>query len=103
MTPRCGTSGPATARSSVVLPLPDGPRRETTSPRSSVIVTPFRIGLSPYCRCRSSTVSSAMLFPWASIAKLHAEAQGEGETDEHQHDVDQRQRGDDVDRATLPQ
>jgi hypothetical protein len=50
-------ASPATARSSVVLPLPDAPRSATTSPRSSVIETPLRIGLSPYCRCMSSTTS----------------------------------------------
>jgi hypothetical protein len=47
MRPSCGTSSPATARSSVVLPLPEGPSSDTTSPRESVIATPFRIGLSP--------------------------------------------------------
>src|SRR5919198_1553121 len=93
--PSCGTSRPATARSSVVLPLPEGPSSETTSPRFSTSATPFRIGLSPYLRCRFSTVSSAMRCFSVLIAQLHAEAQGERETDEDEDDVDERQRGDD--------
>src|SRR5437016_1286801 len=102
--PSCGTSRPATARSSVVLPLPDGPSSDTTSPRFSVSATPLRIGLSPYLRCRFSTVSSAMEFlRFDSIAELHAETQRESKTDEDQHDIDERQRGDDVDRPALPQ
>src|SRR5689334_15853124 len=102
--PSCGTSSPATARSSVVLPLPEGPSSDTTSPRLSVSATPLRIGLSPYLRCRFSTVSSAMFLPIVtSIAQPHAEPQRERESDADQQDVDERQRGDDVDRATLPQ
>src|SRR6266850_682582 len=51
--PLCGTSRPATARSNVVLPLPEGPR--------------------------------------------------DRQPDADQHDVDERERGDDVDRPALPQ
>src|SRR6266550_4152004 len=102
--PSCGSSRPATARSSVVLPLPDGPSSDTTSPRLRVRATPLRIGLSPYLRCRFSTVSSAMeILRFDSIAELHAKTQRESQTDEDQHDIDERQRGDDVDGATLPQ
>ncbi len=44
----CGCSRPATARSSVVLPLPEGPSSDDDFARgSSFIETPFRIGLSP--------------------------------------------------------
>jgi hypothetical protein len=45
--PPVGFSSPATARSSVVFPLPDGPSSDTTSPRFSVMDTPFSTGLSP--------------------------------------------------------
>src|SRR5689334_14431781 len=102
--PRLGASSPATARKSVVFPLPEGPSSETTSPRSSSIDTPFRIGLSPYARCRSWTVSSAMIFVHVHlclVAQLDAETQRKGEPDAHQHDVDERERRHDVDRAAL--
>jgi hypothetical protein len=41
-----GLSSPATARSKVVLPLPEGPSRATTSPFLRCIETPFRIWLA---------------------------------------------------------
>src|SRR5207253_4594407 len=93
--PWLGCSSPATERSSVVLPLPEAPRRATTSPGLKVIDTPFRIGLSPYCRWRFSTTSLFM--------EADSEAQRDGEADRDQRDVDKRQRGDLVDRAGAPQ
>src|ERR1043165_7160653 len=99
MRPRDGSSSPATERSKVVLPLPDAPSSATTSPGFSVIDTPCRILLSPYCKCRSSTTSLlAGLF-----MKTDSEAQRRRETGGDQRDVDQRQRGDLVDRAGAPQ
>jgi hypothetical protein len=47
MRPPDGCSRPATARSNVVLPLPDAPSRHTTSPAFSSNDTPLRIGLAP--------------------------------------------------------
>src|SRR5512141_2305498 len=99
MRPRLGCSRPATERSSVVLPLPEAPRSATTSPGLSVIETPSRILLSPYCRCRSATTSLlAGLF-----MESDSEAQGDRETRGDQRDIDQRQCGDLVDRAGAPQ
>ena len=46
MVPDFGLSSPATARSSVVLPLPDGPSSATTSPRCRSIDTPFKMALA---------------------------------------------------------
>src|SRR5439155_13010563 len=97
--PRLGCSRPATERSSVVLPLPDAPRSATTSPGLSVIETPMRIGLSPYCRCRFSTTSLFI----GLFMEAHPEAQRDGEPDGDQRNVDQRQRSDLVDRAGAPQ
>src|SRR6266513_1842889 len=93
--PLLGCSRPATERSSVVLPLPDAPSNATTSPGLSVSETPFRIWVSPYCRCRSSTTSSFM--------EADSEAQRDGKADGDQRDIDERQRGDLVDRAGTPQ
>ncbi|KAG1385568.1 hypothetical protein G6F60_014795 [Rhizopus arrhizus] len=47
MVPRSKGNRPATMRSKVVLPLPDGPSRDTTSPWRSCIDTPLSTGLSP--------------------------------------------------------
>src|SRR5436309_14867806 len=105
--PRCGTSRPATARSSVVLPLPDGPSSDTTPPWSRRIDTPFRMALSPYARCRSSTASFTLAVRAAadavdagvasvSVMQVHSEAQRHGEADGHQHHVDERESGDHV-------
>src|SRR5450755_223901 len=105
--PLLGCSRPATERSSVVLPLPDAPRSATTSPGLSVIETPLRIGLSPYCRCRFSTTSLSCGFLPMPVSILfmqaHSEAQRDGQADAHQRNVDQRQRGDLIDGAGAPQ
>jgi hypothetical protein len=47
MVPAFGLSSPATARSNVLLPLPDGPSSATTSPFFKCIDTPFKIALAP--------------------------------------------------------
>src|SRR5262249_1386597 len=99
MRPSLGCSSPATARSSVVLPLPDAPSSATTSPGLSVSETPFNIELSPYLRCKPSTTS---LFA-GLFMQTHSEAQRHGQTDGNQRDVDQRQRRYLVDGASAPQ
>ena len=47
MAPLVGFSRSATARSSVVLPQPDGPMNETNSPRAIVRVTPLSACTGP--------------------------------------------------------
>src|SRR6476646_8008562 len=97
--PREGCSSPATERKSVVLPLPDAPRSATTSPGSSVMETPFRIGLSPYCRCRFSTTSGLP----GLFMEAHPEAQRDGEAGRDESNVDERKRSHLVNGTGAPQ
>ncbi len=64
--PAVGTSKPATMRSVVVLPQPDGPRNETNSPRSmrEVEVLHHDVLAEGSCGRRSSS-RNAMLPPSA--------------------------------------
>src|SRR4051794_25634954 len=102
MRPALGCSRPATERRSVVLPLPDAPSSATTSPGCSVIDTPFRMGLLPYERCRSSTVSGFLL-DMVLFMEAYSETQCDGEAGADEDDVDERQRGDLIDRTRTPQ
>src|SRR5438105_1544236 len=105
--PRLGCSSPATERNSVVLPLPEAPKSATTSPGLRVIETPFRIGWSPYCKCRSSTTSWSVGLVGNAGSSLfmqaHSEAQREAQTKGDQRNVDQRQRGHLIDGPGAPQ
>src|SRR2546421_11315483 len=83
------------ARSSVVLPLSEGPSSATTSPRLRVKETPLRTWLSPSRLCTSETTRSFM--------DAHPEPQSDGETDADQQHVDDRQRAHRVDRARPPE
>ena len=66
------------ARNSVVLPLPDGPSKATTSPAGTEMETPLRISLSPRRRATSLTMSSAM--------QAHSKADRDGKADaDHDH------------------
>src|SRR6185437_5194129 len=93
--PRYGCSRPATARSSVVLPLPDGPSNATTSPAGTEIETPLRISLSPRRRATSLTVSSAM--------QAHSKADRDGKADADHDHINDRQRRHQIDGAGAPQ
>src|SRR5262249_41598313 len=93
--PRCGVSRPATARNSVVLPLPDGPSSATTSPAGTASGTPLRISLSPRRRATSLTMSSTM--------QAHSKADRDGKADADHDHVDDRQRRHQIDGAGTPQ
>src|SRR6476659_7902723 len=83
------------ARSNVVLPLPDGPSRATTSPAGTESETPLRISLSPRRRATSLTMSSAM--------QAHSKADRDGKADadhDHMHD---RQCQHQIDCAGAPE
>src|SRR5436309_16020044 len=83
------------ARSSVVLPLPEGPSSATTSPRLRVKETPLRTWLSPSRLCTSETTRSFM--------DAHPEPQSDGEADADQQHVDDRERADGVYGAGPPE
>src|SRR5262252_7246586 len=93
--PACGVSRPATARSSVVLPLPEGPSSATTSPAGTVSDTPLRISLSPRRRATSLTMSSAM--------QAHSQPDRDGKADADHDHIDDRQRRHKIDGAGTPQ
>src|SRR5665647_2615089 len=93
--PSCGCSSPAIARSSVVLPLPEGPSRATTWPGVTLSETPLRISLSPRRRRRSLTTRSAM--------QAHSEPDRGGEADADHHHIDDGKGGHQIDRAGAPQ
>src|SRR5262245_23333325 len=61
--PACGSISPATARSSALLPLPDGPTSATAVLGGTVSVTPLRISRSPTRSRTSSSTSSVMPLP----------------------------------------
>src|SRR5262249_21203083 len=67
-----GCSSPATQRSVVVLPQPDGPSSTTISPAGTVKLTPSTAGLpamNAFTRSRTSSVA-ATLFPLAPRHRL---------------------------------
>ena len=63
--PEVGRSKPATSRSAVVLPQPDGPSSETNSPVAISRSMPARATTSPNrrCNCFSSTAAMAYFPP----------------------------------------
>src|ERR1043166_2451791 len=85
------------ARRSVVLPLPEGPRRATTSPLRRSNETPFRMSFSPRRLWTSETTR------FASLMEAHPEAQRDGEAGADQDHVDDGERGDRVDRPRRPE
>src|SRR5262249_26264472 len=93
--PASGWSRPAMARSSVVLPLPEGPSSATTSPRPSSNETPLSTSLGPRRLVTLETSSLPMQAPPQS--QCHRQAGG------YQNDVDHRQRCDDVDSPGRPE
>src|SRR6185437_2496098 len=82
--PLCGVSRPATARSRVVFPLPEGPSRATTSPAGTASETPLRISLSPRRRAISLMIRSAM--------QAHSKPDRDGEADADHDNINDRQR-----------
>src|SRR5471032_399615 len=93
--PPCGISKPATARNSVVLPLPEGPSSATTWPGVTLSETPLRISLSPRRRRRSFTTRSAM--------QAHSKPDRDGKADADHHHIDHGKGGHQIDRAGAPQ
>src|SRR6476620_7161729 len=62
ISPPVGCSSPATQRSVVVLPQPDGPSRTTISPAGTAKLTPSIAGRpTENCLCRSLTSSVAVM------------------------------------------
>src|SRR5271166_4329274 len=94
MEPRYGVSRPATARSSVVLPLPEGPSTAATFPAGTVTDTPLRASLSPYRSARSLTVRSTM--------QTHSEPAGNEQAHADHHHIDDGERRNEVDCACAP-
>src|SRR4249919_2396250 len=93
--PLCGSSNPATARKSVVLPLPDGPSSATTSPAGTTTDTPLRISLSPRRTATSLTMRSAM--------QAYSQPDRDGKADADHHHINDRKRRHQIDRAGAPQ
>src|SRR3954453_22150991 len=85
------------ARRSVVLPLPDGPRRATTSPLRRSNETPFRMSFSPRRLWTSETTRLA------SLMQAHPQAQRDGEAGADQDHVDDGERGNRVDGPGRPE
>src|SRR4026208_629035 len=83
------------ARSSVVLPLPDGPRTATTWPEGTEMETPLRISLSPRRRATSLTVSSAM--------QAHSKADSDGKADADHDHINERQCRHQINRTGAPE
>src|SRR3982751_4297860 len=83
------------ARSSVVFPLPDGPRSAITSPRLRWKDTPLRMSFSP--RRLWTSLTTRLLMEAHSEAQRHRQAGGD------QDHVDDRERSHRVDRARSPQ
>src|SRR6185437_934237 len=92
--PLCGVSRPATARSRVVFPLPEGPSRATTSPAGTASETPLSISLSPRRRAISLITRSAM--------QAHSRPDRDGEADADHDDINDRQCRYQVDCACAP-
>src|SRR5688500_14592137 len=61
MRPALCVSRPAMMRSSVVLPQPEGPRRQTNSPWATASVTSRKATKAPKCLETPSTLSAASL------------------------------------------
>src|SRR6202790_4295533 len=59
ISPDVGCSSPATQRSVVVLPQPDGPSRTTISPAGTAKLTPSMAGL-PIANCLRKSVTSSV-------------------------------------------
>src|SRR5471032_206676 len=93
--PPYGTSRPAIARSSVVLPLPEGPSNATTWPGVTLSETLLRISLSPSRNLRSFTKRSAM--------QAHSEPDRDGKTGADHHHVDDGKGRHQINRAGTPQ
>src|SRR5499427_10833464 len=68
--PASGVSKPATSRSTVVLPLPDGPRSATISPRAADSETPRVTAASPNRFSRPSSVRNAGMAPALSVTSV---------------------------------
>ena len=66
--PAVGFSMPEAIRSSVVLPLPDGPSRHTTSAGAISSENPLRAWEAANCRSTRSNVSRAAIVPAARPA-----------------------------------
>src|SRR5689334_18550770 len=61
--PEVGLSNPATIRSTVVLPQPEGPRSDRNSPPSMPRLNPLTTTLTPNCLRTSLISRKAMLTP----------------------------------------
>src|SRR5437667_3101116 len=70
ISPDVGCSSPATQRSVVVLPQPDGPSRTTISPAGTAKLTPSMAGRPiENCLCRSVTSSVVVMILLSSSAR----------------------------------
>src|SRR5258705_13546425 len=95
MRPPSGRSSPATERSSVVLPLPEGPSSARISPRSTEKETPRRISAPPrrlnICSAKSSGIES------------HPQTEREEQRQADHQDLDHRERRNEVERPGAPE
>src|SRR5688500_19002455 len=66
--PRVCVSRPAMIRSSVVLPQPEGPSRQTNSPCATERLTPRSATKAPKCFSTPSTLSASLRFGFCVIA-----------------------------------
>src|SRR2546421_6882545 len=103
MRPTSGWSRPAIARSSVVLPLPEGPRSATTSPLRSSNETPFKMSFSPSRLCTSATTRFAPRPARLLFMQAHPQAQRDGEAGGDEDDVDDGKGSDGVHRSGRPE
>jgi hypothetical protein len=71
MLPEVGNSSPATIRKVVVLPQPEGPRRQKKSPSSTVKLVSFTATKEPNCVTRVSTRISAMAYSGNLVTKVN--------------------------------
>src|SRR5262245_54684029 len=96
MLPRAGVSSPATARSSVDLPLPERPSSATISPSAMSAEIPLSTSFEPRRTCTSLTRRLAMLQSFSEQSDEKKPAADDG-------DVHGRQRHHDVDASRGPQ
>src|SRR3954466_6735222 len=103
MRPWSGGSSPAMARSSVVFPLPEGPRSAITSPLRNSKETPFKMSFSPRRLWIPSTTRFAARAARFLFMEAHPQAQRDGEAQSDENDVDHGERRDRVHRSRRPE
>src|SRR4051812_16863871 len=92
MVPVVGVMKPAIMRSVVVLPHPEGPSSDTSSPSRSVRFRPSTAVKPPNVRETLRSTSRLIGFPSCDATPEHEVAPHQPEADQHQRDRDHHQQ-----------